>query len=324
MSTEGVARSRRAVLGAAIGGAAAVAAQAVARPLPVAAANGDNAILGTGNVATDETQFSIATADVAALAGVHTGAGPGARAVSQSSIGLRAASLDDEPSDFPDGSHRAGVAAYGGDSADAATNTDETGVYGFSSISDQSTGVWGDSVDGTGVVGSGVTGVVGTGDWGLFGDGASAGMVAYTASGVAVFGTALNFSEIPAGQSVGVLGAGPASGVGVYGFAGNGQVVNPPDGVAVYAHALTTSQTALYVNGKAKFSRSGRVSIGGSASSKSVSKAGVTSSSYVVATLQTNVSGVYVRAVVPSSGAFKIYLNKAAGKTVYVGYLVIN
>jgi len=51
---------------------------------------------------------------------------------------------------------------------------------------------------------------------------------------------------------------------------------------------------------------------------------GVTSSSYVVATLQTSVSGCYVRAVVCASGYFTIYLSKAPGKTVYAGYMVIN
>jgi len=52
--------------------------------------------------------------------------------------------------------------------------------------------------------------------------------------------------------------------------------------------------------------------------------AGVTTASYIIATLQTSVSGVYVRAVVPASGSFTIYLSKAPRKTVYVGYMVIN
>jgi len=40
--------------------------------------------------------------------------------------------------------------------------------------------------------------------------------------------------------------------------------------------------------------------------------------------MQTNVSGLYVRAVVPTAGSFRIYLSKAPGKTVYVGYVVVN
>ena len=32
----------------------------------------------------------------------------------------------------------------------------------------------------------------------------------------------------------------------------------------------------------------------------------------------------YVRAVVPTTGSFTIYLSKAPGKTIYIGYVVIN
>ena len=51
---------------------------------------------------------------------------------------------------------------------------------------------------------------------------------------------------------------------------------------------------------------------------------GVSATSYVIATLQTSSSGLYVRAVVPASGQFRIYLSKAAPKRVVVGYLVVN
>ena len=50
---------------------------------------------------------------------------------------------------------------------------------------------------------------------------------------------------------------------------------------------------------------------------------GATTGSWAVATLQTSVSGCYVRAAVPSTNALTIYLSKAPGKTVYVGYLVM-
>jgi uncharacterized Ntn-hydrolase superfamily protein len=52
--------------------------------------------------------------------------------------------------------------------------------------------------------------------------------------------------------------------------------------------------------------------------------AGVTTSSYIIATPQTNRAGVYVQSVVPASGKFTIYLNKAVTGTSYIGYLVIN
>jgi hypothetical protein len=80
----------------------------------------------------------------------------------------------------------------------------------------------------------------------------------------------------------------------------------------------------LHVNGRVRFNRAGKASMSATQASKAITKAGVTSSSYVIATLQTPVSGVFVRAVVPAAGKFTIYLSKAPGKTVYIGYLVIN
>jgi hypothetical protein len=51
---------------------------------------------------------------------------------------------------------------------------------------------------------------------------------------------------------------------------------------------------------------------------------GVTTSSYILATLQTRRAGVYVHAVVPAAGYFTIYLNKNVSAATYIGYLVIN
>jgi hypothetical protein len=132
---------------------------------------------------------------------------------------------------------------------------------------------------------------------------------------VAVYASAADgFVGTGIGPSRGVVGI--ASGIGVTG--------STDSGVGVQASASGASGTALSVSGKVKLSRSGRKSIGSTATSVKVTLAGVTTSSYVVATLQTSVSGCYVRAAVPSSGYFTVYLSKAPGKTVYVGYLVIN
>jgi hypothetical protein len=145
--------------------------------------------------------------------------------------------------------------------------------------------------------------VFGSGSFGVFGNG--------------------EFGVVGSGH-VGVLGDVGSTDVGVYGHTGEVQAPAPPPGVGVYARAATTSQTALVVSGKVKFSRSGRTSLSSTATSKTVTLAGVTASSYVLATMQTDVGGVYVRSVVPASGSFTIHLSKAAGTTVVVGYLVIN
>ena len=293
-----VRRSRRAVLGAALGGAAAVAATAVARPLSVNAANGGNAILGASNTSTTATSFQNTTNgdSEASIAGVHAGNGAAIGASSALGIGIWSASEDTTPTpDFTVASRKTGVFGVAGSATNASLNTDETGVYGFAELSENSSGVWGESSTGIGVYGYGNTGVLGIGDWGVYGSG-----------------------------NLGVLGDVGTTGTGVYGWTGNNAPPAPTAGVGVLARAESTSQTALYAVGKVKFSRSGRTSVGSTSTSKKITMSGVTTSSYVIATMQTSVSGLYVRAVVPGSGYFTIYLSKAPGKTAYIGYLVIN
>lgn len=288
MATEtGTFSTRRALLGAAIGGAAAVAVQAAA-PLAARAADDANAILGTANTSTKPTSFENTDAAEVSLAGLHAGTGTGVQGQSATGTAMAGTSTDATPATFAAGSYRTGVMGVAGGTATMPMTTDETGVFGHADVSESSTGVWGDSANGYGVYGYGF--------WGVYGAG--------------VFAT---------------VGDTDATGIGVYGFSGSVDLPAPDQyGVGVYAGAGTTSQVALYVDGKVKFTRSKRVSIGASKTSLKVTMTGVTTSSYILATMQTNVSGCYVRAVVPGSGYFTIYLSKAPGKTAYIGYMVIN
>jgi hypothetical protein len=190
------------------------------------------------------------------------------------------------------------VLGSAGDVTGIETNTDEIGVYGYADLSPFSTGVRGRSHGGAGVFGSSDSsfGVIGAGD-------------------VGVYGT---------GGSLGVIGDVDTGAIGVYGWVGSAIAPAAPGGVAVHAAAETTNLVALNVVGKTRFSRSGRVSITKNHASKAVTLAGVTAASYIIATLQTNKAGIYVRAVVPASGKFTIYLSKASTSTIVVGYLVVN
>ena len=77
---------------------------------------------------------------------------------------------------------------------------------------------------------------------------------------------------------------------------------------------------ALRVQGKAKFSRSGRVAVKGQ--TKTVRLSGVSAANtFVVATCQEDMAGVYVRSVVPASGSFKVHLSKKPPKAVTVGWI---
>jgi hypothetical protein len=81
---------------------------------------------------------------------------------------------------------------------------------------------------------------------------------------------------------------------------------------------------ALDVRGKALFSRSGRATISAGQSTKKINLTGVTWSSLVFAVLRSNRSGRYVRAVVPTTGSFTIYLNTTVTSSTYVVWFVVN
>jgi hypothetical protein len=166
----------------------------------------------------------------------------------------------------------------------AATSTHDNGVHGSSANAAKS-GVWGESTAG----GYGVSGSTG----------------GSTAAGV--WGSNSGGGQGVRGTSV--------SGVGVRGVA--------KTGVGVQAVA-DPGAVALRVDGRVQFQRSGRAKVNAAQSSVLVSMAGVTTSSYVIATVQANLSGVYVRGVVPANGSFRIYLSKVVASAVSVGFLVVN
>jgi hypothetical protein len=166
----------------------------------------------------------------------------------------------------------------------AATSTFDNGVHGSSGNAARS-GVWGaNSSGGYGVSGS-TGGSTAAGVWG-----------SNSAGGQGVRGTSI-------------------SGDGVRGTA--------KTGVGVRATA-DPAAVALRVDGRAQFQRSGRAKVSAGQSSVVVTMAGVTTASYVIATVQANVSGLYVRGVVPANGSLRIYLSKAVAATAYVGFLVVN
>jgi hypothetical protein len=278
-------RTRRAVLGAALGGAAAVAAGSL-KPLGVRAADGGNAIIGQANQSNATTIFENLDPSETSLAGISGVAGVGVLGDSKGNIGVHGTS------DVTAGVRGSSVASAGvwgtsGDTDLAPTlDPGETGVYGYSNTSNAANGVWGESPDGAGVYGSG-------NNWGVYG-----------------------FAAIS------VQGDAGPGGVGVYGWTGEDAPPVPPLGVGVYARAETITQTALQVVGRFMFNRAGYKDI--TRSSTTFSVAGVTSKSQVFVVLQTSVSGLYVRAVKPLSGKFTVYLSKSPGKKVRISYIVIN
>lgn len=123
-------------------------------------------------------------------------------------------------------------------------------------------------------------------------------------------------------EDVGTYGSGfvGVRGDGFVGVFGRGDV----GGIGVQAVGATATDVALSVTGKVRFSRSGRSTIGAGKASIKVTLAGVSTSSRVFAVLHSNRSGRYVRAVVPTTGSFTIYLNTTVTSSTYVAWFVIN
>jgi hypothetical protein len=96
-------------------------------------------------------------------------------------------------------------------------------------------------------------------------------------------------------------------------------------GVGVLAES-SAGGTALKATGRVVFSRSGVLTI--AAGSSTVTKTGValTAASMVLATLQQDVAGVWVRSAVPSVTAksFTVHLSKAVSAKTKVAWFVVN
>ena len=275
-------RSRRAVIGAALGGLGGLLASSLGRPAPVSADDPNDVVKNQDNATTALTSITLGSAGASTFA-----------AINPSGIGVGGTSNDNTPSEFPDGSHRTGVYATSGSTANANTNTDEVGVYGFSDISFFSAGVWGETGQGIGVFG---TSDASAGGWGVYGTG-----------------------------SVGVLGDVGTNSTGVYGFAGATAPPSPPaGGIGVYARGVGAGVVALKVDGKAQFSRSGKIAVAAGKTSVVKNLAGVSTNSTIIAVLQTAETGTWVRAAVPGSGKFTVYFNRALPTNSSVGFFVIN
>jgi len=213
------------------------------------------------------------------------------------------------------------VSSSGCSGTNCATNstgiTNKGSGVGLYARADNGDGLSGFSLaGGSGVVGeaNAGSGVEGYGGNGVYGEGTENGVQAKGGTfGAFIEGD--DYGTYSRGPNYGVFGtATGASGTGIWGESTNGTGVQ----------ANSTSGIALSVTGKAKFSRSGIVTITAGTSSKSISLAGVKPSSMVLATAQQN-AAVHVKAAIPSTASFVIKLtgNAPAGG-LKVAYFVLN
>ncbi len=127
-------------------------------------------------------------------------------------------------------------------------------------------------------------------------------------------------------EDVGVVGEGfvGVRGEGVIGVVAAGGIGAGAAGLLAWGGDGTGQDVALDVRGKVRFNRSGRHTIGAGRSSIRVTLTGVSSASRIFAVLHSNRAGRYVRAVVPTTGSFTIYLNTTATSATYVAWFVLN
>jgi hypothetical protein len=213
--------------------------------------------------------------------------------------------------------------------------TGGTGSGVFGEATANGVGVVAKSTNGTGVVATALNGS------GVRATGGSYGVYGTTTTGTGVYGTTSTGTGVygSTGTGTGVVGVNfGATGIGVNGKTfGSGSAVygeSINNGVAVFGKSTngtalrgdSPNGTALQVNGKAKFSRSGVLTLAASASS--ITKTGVplTAASYVLATLQTNTLGLFIQGAVPNpaGSSITIYFSKAAPIGTRVAWFVVN
>jgi len=150
-------------------------------------------------------------------------------------------------------------------------------------------------------------------------------------TGAGVFGSG-EIGLRGAGRQYGIVGTAGVNAYGVYAQGGTAADAVPASGGGVFAvsgggtavYAMSDTGVALKVEGKVAFSRSGVAQVKARKTSVTVTLAGVTTSSIVLATLQTDTGApIAVANVVAASRSFTITLTAAPRRLVEVGWFVI-
>jgi hypothetical protein len=123
-----------------------------------------------------------------------------------------------------------------------------------------------------------------------------------------------------------VYGQNNGTGFGVAGRAASGGGVLGDSAIGTGVWASSANATALKVTGKAQFSRSGTLHIAAGKSSATQTGVALTSASLVLATVQQDRPGVWVRSAVPNvtAHAFTVHLSKAVAARTRLDWFVVN
>lgn len=320
-------RSRRSILIASLAGLGGLAAQALGRPVAVRAGSDGDVVLGGMNDAPTTTTIRNTANTQTVLSAESSVLGSTGMSAVGRLRGLYANGSEAVVAEGDQHGVRASGAAYG--VVGNAMGNGHAGVFGWSDAgyglkgqSDTSIGVFGTSgtkegLYGTSGTGAGIYGqsTAGPGILGASGSQSQPGVIGWSGA-TGVFGASGGSSGLPAT---------PPVKTGVFGFAAQ-------DSAAVGVHGRSTvgtgvraqadvAGTALRVEGKATFSRSGVVTVAAGKSSATKSVVGLTSSSLVFAVIRTGDGQAFVRKVQPTAGSFTVYVNKVLSSTTTIAWI---
>jgi hypothetical protein len=209
------------------------------------------------------------------------------------------------------------------------------GVWGAATVANR-IGVYGQcaSFSGAGVGVMGLTnGPSGTGVTGRADNGASSatGVFGRAIAGIGVVGWVGAAGGLTTSAKSGVFGQCDidTSSAGVFGKSIAGYAVRglSTTGIGVFGEASGPTGTALRVQGKAVFSRSGKATVQAGQSTVLVSGVTITAASLILATIQgVGETGLYVKSVSLSvaNSRFTIRLSKAVAGNTLVGWFIVN
>jgi hypothetical protein len=160
-------------------------------------------------------------------------------------------------------------------------------------------------------------GGTGTAIWGFSKQGTGVFGQTYATDNYAVYGS-VGGAYISHATSAGVFGENAFDGKGVWGTSQHG--------IAVYAQALNTDAVAIRAEGVTQFTRSGYLTIKAGKSAAVKTNLRIDAKTLVLAVLQDDRPGIYVRSAVTNSGAgsFTIHLNAAVSSDTRVGWFLVN
>jgi hypothetical protein len=196
---------------------------------------------------------------------------------------------------------------------EAASSAGGAGVLG---TSNSSYGVAGSSASGNGVYGQSSSS---NGVWGeSFNAGASGVYGENTNHGYGVAGRSNAAPLISGIDASALLGDNTADGIGVW--------ARSAHGIGLFAEAVNADAVALKAQGVAQFTRSGKLTILAGHASVTKSSIRIDAGSLLLAVLQQDRSGIFVRSAVPNAtgDSFTIHLNKAVASDTKVGWFIVN